>query len=203
MNRRKFIQTTSIAGAAAASGLSVSCTEQTKGYQNGKSPWPICLNASTIRPSSFEEKINELGYSVPEAPKPLASYIPVIRINNLVLTAGQLPFLKGKIYKEGKLGTDVSDEEGIKSAELCALNCLSVIKSEIGDLNKIERIVKLTVFVNSSDGFTAQPKIANGASDFVVQIFGENGKHARSAVGVNELPLNVPVEIEMIAMVKD
>ena len=151
----------------------------------------------------IEEKINELGYSVPEAPKPLASYIPVIRINNLVLTAGQLPFLKGKIYKEGKLGTDVSDEEGIKSAELCALNCLSVIKSEIGDLHKIERIVKLTVFVNSSDGFTAQPKIANGASDFVVKIFGENGKHARSAVGVNELPLNVPVEIEMIAMVKD
>lgn len=151
----------------------------------------------------IEERINELGYIVPEVPKPLAAYIPVIRINNLVLTAGQLPMVDGKLFKEGKLGQEISEEEGIKLAELCALNCLSVIKSEIGDLDKIERIVKLTVFVNSANGFTAQPKIANGASEFVVKIFGELGKHVRSAVGVNELPINSPIEIEMIANVKD
>lgn len=151
----------------------------------------------------IEERINELGYNVPEVPKPLAAYIPVIKINNLILTAGQLPMVDGKLYKEGKLGQEISEEEGIKLAELCALNCLSVIKSEIGDLNKIERVVKLTVFINSADGFTAQPKIANGASEFIVKIFGELGKHVRSAVGVNELPINSPVEIEMIAKVKD
>ncbi len=151
----------------------------------------------------IEERINELGYIVPEVPKPLAAYIPVIRINNLVLTAGQLPMVDGKLFKEGKLGQEISEEEGIKLAEICALNCLSVIKSEIGDLDKIERIVKLAVFVNSANGFTAQPKIANGASEFVVKIFGELGKHVRSAVGVNELPINSPIEIEMIAKVKD
>lgn len=151
----------------------------------------------------IEERINELGYIVPEVPKPLAAYIPVIRVDNLVMTAGQLPMVEGKLYKEGKVGKEVSEEEGIKLAELCALNCLSVIKSEIGDLDKIQRIVKMTVFVNSADGYTAQPIIANGASEFVVKIFGEIGKHIRSAVGVNELPINSPVEIEMIAQVQN
>ncbi|MCF6270637.1 MAG: RidA family protein [Melioribacteraceae bacterium] len=150
----------------------------------------------------IEDKIKELGYSVPEAPKPLAAYIPVIKIGNLVFTAGQLPMVDGKLIAEGKLGREVSDEVGTKVAEICALNCLSVIKSEIGDLENIEQIVKLTVFVNSADGFTAQPQIANGASEFLVNVFGDAGKHVRSAVGVNELPINAPVEIEMIVKVK-
>jgi len=150
----------------------------------------------------IEEKIKELGYKVPEGPKPLAAYIPVTKVDNLVFTAGQLPMVDGKLIAEGKLGADVSNELGTKAAEICALNCLSVIKSEIGDLENIEQIVKVTVFVNSADGFTAQPQIANGASEFLVNIFGDAGKHVRSAVGVNELPINAPVEIEMIVKVK-
>ncbi len=149
----------------------------------------------------IEEKIKELGYTVPEAPKPLAAYIPVTRVDNLVFTAGQLPMVDGKLIAEGKLGAEVSGEVGGKAAEICALNCLSVIKSEIGDLENIEQIVKVTVFVNSADGFTAQPQVANGASEFLVNVFGDAGKHVRSAVGVNELPINAPVEIEMIVKV--
>ena len=150
----------------------------------------------------IEEKIKEFGYTVPEAPKPLAAYIAVTKVDKLVFTAGQLPMVDGKLIAEGKLGAEVSNELGTKAAEICALNCLSVIKSEIGDLEKIEQIVKVTVFVNSADGFTSQPQIANGASEFLVNIFGDAGKHVRSAVGVNELPINAPVEIEMIVKVK-
>ncbi len=150
----------------------------------------------------IEEKIKALGYDVPQAPKPLAAYIPAIRVDNLVFTAGQLPMVEGKLISEGKLGGEVSDETGIKAAEICALNCLSVIKSEIGNLEDIEQVMKVTVFVNSAEGFTAQPRIANGASEFLVNIFGDAGKHVRSAVGVNELPINAPVEIEMIVKVK-
>ncbi len=150
----------------------------------------------------IEERINELGFTVPEAPKPLAAYIPAIKIDKLVFTAGQLPMVDGKPIAIGRLGAEVSNEIGVKAAEICALNCLSVIKSVVGSLDNIEQIVKLTVFVNSADGFIAQPQIANGASEFLVKIFGEAGKHARSAVGANGLPLNAPVEIEMIVKVK-
>lgn len=150
----------------------------------------------------IEERINELGFTVPEAPKPLAAYIPAIKIDKLVFTAGQLPMVDGKPLAIGRLGAEVSNEIGVKAAEICALNCLSVIKSVVGSLDNIEQIVKLTVFVNSADGFIAQPQIANGASEFLVKIFGEAGKHARSAVGANGLPLNAPVEIEMIVKVK-
>jgi enamine deaminase RidA (YjgF/YER057c/UK114 family) len=150
----------------------------------------------------IEEKIIELGYKIPEAPKPLAAYIPSLVVNNLVMTAGQLPMLKGELIYKGKLGKDLSEEDGQKAAEVCLLNCLSVVKSVIGNLDKLERILKLTVFVNSSEGFTTQPKVANGASELCVKIFGEEGKHVRSAVGVNELPLDAAVEIEMIAKLK-
>jgi len=150
----------------------------------------------------IEERINELGFIVPEAPKPLAAYIPAIKIDKLVFTAGQLPMVDGKPLAIGRLGAEVSNEIGVKAAEICALNCLSVIKSVVGSLDNIEQIVKLTVFVNSADGFIAQPQIANGASEFLVKIFGEAGKHARSAVGANGLPLNAPVEIEMIVKIK-
>ncbi len=150
----------------------------------------------------IEEKIAELGYEVPEAPKPLAAYILATKVDNLVFTAGQLPMVDGKLIAEGKLGAEVSNELGTKAAEICTLNCLSVIKSEIGSLDNIEQIVKVTVFVNSADGYTAQPQVANGASEFLVNVFGNVGKHVRSAVGVNELPINAPVEIEMIVKVK-
>ena len=149
----------------------------------------------------IEKNLEELGIQIPEAPKPLASYIPVTKTGNLVFTAGQIPMKDGELLFKGKLDGDLGIENGVKAAELCTINCLSVIKSEIGNLDLIKRIVKVTVFVNSADGFTDQPKVANGASDLLVKVFGENGKHVRSAVGVNELPIDASVEIEMIVEV--
>ena len=148
-----------------------------------------------------EEKLNEMGIEIPEAPKPLASYIPVTKVDNLVFTAGQIPMVNGELKFKGKVGKDISLEDGVKAAQLCTVNCLSVIKSEVNNLDNIKRIVKVTVFVNSADGFTDQPKVANGASDMLVKVFGENGKHVRSAFGVNELPIDSSVEIEMIVEV--
>jgi enamine deaminase RidA (YjgF/YER057c/UK114 family) len=150
----------------------------------------------------IEQKITELGYQLPEAPRPLAAYIPATVCEKMVYTAGQINLLNGVLKYEGKVGKDLSLEEGIKAAQLCILNCLSVIKSEIGDLDKIERIVKVTVFVNSAPGFTDQPKVANGASELLVEIFGDAGKHVRSAVGVSELPIGSAVEIEVVAKLK-
>ena len=150
----------------------------------------------------IEEKIKELGFEVPEAPKPLAAYVPALIIRDFVFTAGQIPSVKGELKFKGKVGKDITEEEGRKAAEICALNCLGAIKGVIGNLDKIEQVVKLTAFVNSADGFTAQPKVANGASELIGKIFGDNGKHARSAVGVNELPIDAAVEIEMIVKLK-
>lgn len=149
----------------------------------------------------IEQILNGIGIEIPEAPKPLASYIPVTKVGNLVFTAGQIPLKGGALAYEGKVGTDITIEEGIKAAQICTINCLSVIKSEIGSLDNIKKIVKVTVFVNSAEGFTDQPKVANGASDLLVEVFGAAGKHVRSAVGVNELPIGASVEIEMIVEV--
>jgi enamine deaminase RidA (YjgF/YER057c/UK114 family) len=149
----------------------------------------------------IEEKIRELGFELPETPKPVAAYIPAVKTGNLIYTAGQVPMVKGEIKYMGKAGKELSLEEGQKAAEVCALNCFAAVKSVVGDLDLIKKIVKLTVFVNSAEGFTDQPKVANGASQLISKIFGEKGKHARSAVGVNELPLNSAVEVEMIAEV--
>jgi enamine deaminase RidA (YjgF/YER057c/UK114 family) len=149
----------------------------------------------------IEEKLNKLGLKIPPAPKPLAAYIPAIKVGNFIFTSGQVPVINGEIIYAGKVGKDLSEDDGRKAAELCLINCLSAVKSIIGNLDNIKQIVKLTVFVNSADGFSAQPKVANGASELLEKILGENGKHVRSAVGVNELPLNSAVEIEMIALV--
>ena len=149
----------------------------------------------------IEQKLFDLGIEIHEAPKPLASYIPVTKVGNLVFTAGQIPLKDGALAYEGKVGKDITIEEGAKAALLCTINCLSVIKTEIGSLDNIKRIIKVTVFVNSADGFTDQPKVANGASDLLVSVFGEAGKHVRSAVGVSELPIDSSVEIEMIVEV--
>lgn len=149
----------------------------------------------------IENKIRELGFELPEAPKPVAAYMPSIKINDLVYTAGQVPVQNGELKFRGKVGKTITEEDGQKAAEICALNCLAAIKSVLGNLNKVEQIIKLTVFVNSADGFTRQPQVANGASEFLVKVFGDKGKHVRSAVGVNELPLNAAIEIEMICKV--
>jgi enamine deaminase RidA (YjgF/YER057c/UK114 family) len=150
----------------------------------------------------IEAKIKELGYVLPEAPKPLAAYIPALRVDKFVYTSGQLPTVSGQLQYKGKVGFKVTEEEGQKAAEISLLNCLAVIKSICGDLDTIEQVVKLTVFVNSADGFTNQPKVANGASELLLKIFGNAGKHVRSAVGVNELPLDAALEIEMIVKLK-
>jgi len=150
----------------------------------------------------IEEKINELGYTLPETAKPLAAYIPAIRTGEFVYTSGQVPLVDGKLKYEGKIGTDLTLEEGQKAAIVCALNGLSAIKEVVGNLDNIEQIIKVTVFVSSANGFTDQPKVANGASELLGNIFGDAGIHARSAVGVSELPINSAVEIEMIVKVK-
>ena len=150
----------------------------------------------------IEENIKELGFEVPEAPKPLAAYVSALVVGDFVFTAGQIPSVKGELKYKGKVGKDLSEEGGRKAAEICALNCLGAIKGVTGDLDKIDQVVKLTAFVNSAEGFTAQPKVANGASELIGKIFGDKGKHARSAVGVNELPFDAAVEIEMIVKLK-
>jgi len=151
----------------------------------------------------IEEKIKELGFELPLAAKPLAAYVPAKQVGNLVMTSGQVPLLNGEIKYKGKIGKDLTEEDGIKAAQVCALNCLAAIKDLIGSLDKIEEILKLTVFVNSPEDYIAHPKIANGASELLLNIFGDKGKHVRSALGVSGLPLNSAVEIEMIVKLKD
>ena len=150
----------------------------------------------------YEAKLKELGYELPEPAKPLAAYIPAIKVEKLVYTAGQLPSVNGQLQYKGKVGFDLSEEDGQKAAVLSLLNCLAVIKSVCDDLDQIEQVVKLTVFINSADGFTNQPRVANGASELLLKIFGDAGNHVRSAVGVNELPIDAALEIEMVVKLK-
>lgn len=151
---------------------------------------------------SFEKKMEEMGIEIPEAPKPVAAYVPAVKIGDFVYTSGQIPFVKGDLKYKGKIGKDLDEKEGYEAARVCALNCLSAIKGIVGSLDKIEKVVKVTGFVNSAPGFNLQPKVVNGASELLGEIFGEAGQHARSAVGVSELPIDAAVEVEMIVKVK-
>jgi enamine deaminase RidA (YjgF/YER057c/UK114 family) len=148
-----------------------------------------------------EEKLAELGLKLPEVVKPVAAYVPVVRTGNLVYTSGQLPLRNGSLIATGKNGDSISAEVGVECAQQCALNALAAVKSEIGDLANVKRIVKVVAFVASSPEFTGQPQVANGASELLSQVFGEAGQHARSAVGVPVLPLDAPVEVEIIVEV--
>lgn len=150
---------------------------------------------------SVEARLAELGITIPEVVPPVAAYVPTVRTGNLVYTSGQLPARDGAMLAVGKLGDAVSEEEGYACARQCALNALAAIKAEIGSLDNIKRVVKAVVFVASTPDFTGQPKVANGASEFLGEVFGDAGKHARSAVGVPVLPLDVPVEVELIVEV--
>ncbi len=150
-----------------------------------------------------EEKIKELGFRLQETPKPLAAYIPAIKTDNIIFTSGQLPIVDGKLKYEGKVGENLFEEDGKLAAQIAVLNCLSTVKSIINDLDKIEQIIKLTVYVNSSPQFINQPEVANGASELLINIFGEKGNHTRSAIGVISLPRNSSVEIEMIVKIKE
>lgn len=148
-----------------------------------------------------EQRLAEMGLAVPQVVAPLAAYAPAARTGTLVFTAGQLPARDGAMLATGKLGAEVSEELGYECARQCALNALAAIKAEIGELSAIRRVVKAVVFVASTPDFTAQPQVANGASELLGQVFGDAGTHARSAVGVSALPLDVPVEVELIVEV--
>jgi enamine deaminase RidA (YjgF/YER057c/UK114 family) len=151
---------------------------------------------------SIKEKIESLGLTLPVAALPVAAYVPAVKTGNLVFVAGQLPLVDGKIVKEGKVGKEVTPEEAKEMAQVCALNALAAI-ALVADLDQIERIVRVGGFVNGIPGFTAIPPIINGASELFIKLFGEvNGKHARTAIGVAELPLNAPVEVEVLVQLK-
>lgn len=145
-----------------------------------------------------EDKLKELGIELTEAPKPLGSYIPAVRTGNLIFLSGMLPLIKGKLVRQGKVGEDIRIEEAGEDVRTAVINALSVLKANIGTLNNVKRCVKITGYIASSPNFTDQPLVLNAASDLLFEIFGESGKHARVAVGVNVLPLNSPVEIDFI-----
>ena len=145
-----------------------------------------------------EERLKQLGIELPEAPKPLGSYVPLVRTGNLVFLSGILPLVEGKLSREGRVGEKVTVDEAREDARTAAINALAILKSNLGTLNKIRRCVKITGYVSSAPEFTEQPNVLNAASDFMFEIFGEMGRHARAAVGVNVLPLNSPVELEFI-----
>ncbi len=152
---------------------------------------------------SVKEKLAALGLTLPTAAAPVAAYVPAVKTGNLVFTAGQLPVVEGKLVLTGKVGSDVTPEDAKKLAEICALNALAAI-SLVADIDQIEKIVRVGGFVNGAPGFVAIPAVINGASELLIKLFGEvNGKHARTAVGVAELPLNAPVEVEMVVQLKN
>lgn len=148
--------------------------------------------------TSPEDRLAELGLSVPSVVPPVAAYVPAVRSGSHVFTAGQLPMRDGELVATGKVGDAVSVEQATECAQQCALNAIAAIKSEIGDLMNVRRVVKAVVFVASAPDFTGQPGVANGASDLLGEVFGDAGVHARSAVGVASLPLDAPVEVELV-----
>jgi enamine deaminase RidA (YjgF/YER057c/UK114 family) len=151
--------------------------------------------------SAVEDRLAELGLSVPDVAKPVASYVPAVRSGSFVHTSGQLPMRAGELITTGKVGGEVTPEEAAACAQQCALNAIAAVKAEIGDLDAVTRVVKVVCFVASMPEFTGQPQVANGASDLLGKAFGDAGIHARSAVGVSVLPLNAPVEVEIVVEV--
>ena len=152
--------------------------------------------------SQVEDRLKSLGMVLPEVPAPLAAYVPAKKIGQVIFTAGQLPLLKGELICKGLLGQDVDVEQAYQAARICTLNALAAIKGVVKDLDQIVQVVRVVGYVASTSTFTQQPAIVNGASELLLEIFGEVGKHARSAVGVASLPLNASVEIELTVEVK-
>ncbi|HOB31141.1 MAG TPA: RidA family protein [Bacillota bacterium] len=152
---------------------------------------------------TIEERLSELGLSLPEVPAPVAAYVPAVRVGNWVYVSGQTPFRDGELRVKGKVGGEVTLEEAYEEAKQCALNIMAVVKSVAGSLENVERIVKVVGFVAVTPDFTDAPKVVNGASELFVQVFGDKGKHARSAVGVCALPLDCCVEVEAVVLLKE
>ena len=151
---------------------------------------------------SFEARLAELKITLPPAPKPVATYVPAVRAGDLLFLSGTGPFKDGVIAFAGKLGKDLTVEQGYEAARLTLLNALAMVRQELGTLDRVTRIARVTGHVASAEGFTQQPAVINGASDLLVQIFGEAGRHARLALGAAELPLNMAIELELILQVK-
>ena len=149
-----------------------------------------------------EEKLADLEITLPEAPAAVANYVPWIQTGNLLMTSGQLPWHDGEIQYAGKCGADLSIEEGYEAARLCAINAIAQLKAAIGDLSKISKIVRLEGNVHSATGFQDQPQVLNGASDLIFAVFGERGRHTRTALGINEMPLNAAVHLSLFAEVE-
>lgn len=150
-----------------------------------------------------EQRLKELGITLEEPPVPVANYVPAVRTGNLIFVSGQSCIVNNHPVYSGKLGSELTLEEGYRAARIAALNCLSIIQKEAGSLDRVSRVVKLLGLVSSAPGFNEQPAVINGASDLMVEVFGDNGRHARSAVGTNELPFDIPVEVEMIVEIRD
>ena len=146
-----------------------------------------------------EARLRELGYELPEVPEPAGAYVPASRSGALIFTAGQLPFEEGELSVTGKVGDSVTPDNAREAARLCALNALAAAAAEVGGLSRIARVVRITGYIASAPGFNRQPEVLNGASELIGEVFGEAGLHARSAVGVAELPLDAPVEVELVA----
>ena len=149
-----------------------------------------------------EARLVELGFELPAQPKPVANYVPTVRVGNLLFVSGHGPYDDGTIKTKGKLGRDLTVDEGYQVARTVTMNCLASIRAELGSLDRVKRFVKLLGMVNCTEDFQEQPKVINGCSDLLVDLFGEAGKHARSAVGMQALPFAIPVEIEMILEVE-
>ncbi len=151
---------------------------------------------------AIEQKLKDMGLELPTVPKPLAEYVPAKLVGDLVFCSGQIPMKDGRPVRVGKVGSDLTVREAYECARLTALNCLAAIKSVIGSLDRIQEVVQLRGFVNSAPRFDRQPEVVNGASKLMVELFGDAGRHARSALGTSELPRNVPIELEMIVRVR-
>jgi enamine deaminase RidA (YjgF/YER057c/UK114 family) len=147
---------------------------------------------------NVEKRLTELGIILPEAPRPLAAYVPAVSSGNLLFVSGQLCLVNGELSHKGPVGREVSLEQGYQAARIAAINSLAIVKQELGSLDRVKRVVKVVGYVASEPDFYNQPKVVNGASELLGEVFGDQGRHARSAVGVNSLPLNAPVEIEVI-----
>jgi enamine deaminase RidA (YjgF/YER057c/UK114 family) len=151
---------------------------------------------------SAEATLRTLGIQLPDPPKALASYVPLQQVGELLYTSGVIPVWNGEIRFRGMVGGDLSLREGVQAAEICALNIISLVRQHTGSLDRVEQFVQLSGFVRSAPGFEEQPKVLNGASDLIFKVFGERGRHTRQALGTNELPLGVPVEISAIVRLK-
>ena len=152
--------------------------------------------------SQVEMRLKEMGLTLPECPKPVAAYVPAVLINGFIYASGQTPIVDDVLKYKGKVGRELSIEEGYEAAKICALRLISEIKFVIGDLDQVERIVKVNGYVNSTGDFSSQPAVINGASELLEVVFAEKGKHARAAIGVSSLPCDAAVEIELIAAVR-